>query len=276
MASPKRRMGARGIPKVKSGCQTCKYDSTRPEEAGYLINQNFRIRHKKCDETRPACSQCSSTGRRCDFTPGNHSVTSSLMVLGRRPEVVGLGLLHRPSHMHNLTHIDANHLDYFRLVCARDFALYFESDSWETLLLQAAHREPSIYHAVLAISALSRSNYYPAQVWHDPGYLRSAVEYSMAQYTLAIRTLNERLRASVEDAELAVLASILFINIEAFQGHQHREGLPNFTSTHLHGGLAIVQTLKSQSRKVDHLESALRHFQNHIEQFEAYTRHEKG
>lgn len=37
--------------KVKTGCLTCK------------------IRHKKCDETRPACRHCTSTGRKCDGFP---------------------------------------------------------------------------------------------------------------------------------------------------------------------------------------------------------------
>lgn len=34
--------------KARTGCLTCK------------------IRHKKCDETKPACNRCTSTGRRCD------------------------------------------------------------------------------------------------------------------------------------------------------------------------------------------------------------------
>ena len=178
--------------------------------------------------------------------------------------------------MHSLTHIEANLFDYFRLVCVRDFAIYFERDTWESLLLRSACMEPTIYHAALAISALSRSYYNPTQVWYDPGNTRSALEYSIAQYILAIHTLNQRLKASIEDAELAAMASILFINIEAFQSLQYREGLPNLISIHLHGGLAIVKSLKSQSQKVDHLESALRHFQNHINQFEEYTRFQKG
>ncbi|KAI2613794.1 uncharacterized protein GGS25DRAFT_17386 [Hypoxylon fragiforme] len=40
-------------PKVRTGCITCK------------------IRRVKCDETKPACTRCSSTGRKCDGYDGN-------------------------------------------------------------------------------------------------------------------------------------------------------------------------------------------------------------
>ncbi|KAH9437171.1 hypothetical protein MCOR02_000826 [Pyricularia oryzae] len=45
----KRRPGAWGTSKVRTGCQTCK------------------TRHKKCDEGRPACEQCLTAGWDCDF-----------------------------------------------------------------------------------------------------------------------------------------------------------------------------------------------------------------
>ncbi|KAI1207985.1 uncharacterized protein F4807DRAFT_161118 [Annulohypoxylon truncatum] len=44
--APKRKRASR--PKVRTGCITCK------------------IRRVKCDETKPACTRCTSTGRKCD------------------------------------------------------------------------------------------------------------------------------------------------------------------------------------------------------------------
>jgi len=139
--------------KVKTGCQTCKYDLTRTNYASDLVNQSYRIRHKKCDEARPACSQCSSIGRRCDLIQSNpnYHIRISDIALTQMPRM-GLELV-RPSlpyHMRNLTHAEASHLDYFRLVCARDFALYLVSGPWESLLLRSVHLEPSICHAALA------------------------------------------------------------------------------------------------------------------------------
>ena len=273
MADPKPRMGARGVTKVKTGCQTCKYDLTGTKCAPAVINWHYRIRHKKCDEARPACSQCSSTGRRCDLSQSNsyHHIKNSDKALARMPRM-SLELLrpNLPYHMRNLTHAEASHVDYFRLVCTRDFALCLESGLWESLLLRSVHLEPSICHAALAIAALSKYHYSPTQVWYDPGSTSSAIEFSMLHYNLAIQSLNRRLEKSVQSSELAVLASILFIHVEAFQQFQNSEGFPNLISAHLNGGLAIVHSLKSLSQNIDHFETALDHIRNQIQEFERF------
>jgi hypothetical protein len=274
MSEPKPRMGARGARKVKTGCQTCKYVSTRSKCKPALINQRYRIRHKKCDEARPACFQCSSTGRRCDLSQSKaNQHTNSLNMAPERAPRMNLELL-RPSppyHMRNLTHAEASRFDYFRLVCARDFALCLESAPWENLLLHCVHHEPSIFHAALAIAALSRRYYSPIQIGYDPGNTRSAIEFSMVHYNLAIQTLNRRLDRSIGSSKLAVLASILFIHIEAFQEFQNNEGFPNLISAHLNGGLAIVHNLKSLCQHIDYLETALDHIRNQIEQFDRFS-----
>ena len=38
-----------------------------------------RIRHKKCDETRPSCKNCTKTGRKCDYT--------ALLIPGKTPPI---------------------------------------------------------------------------------------------------------------------------------------------------------------------------------------------
>ena len=176
-----------------------------------------------------------------------------------------------PYHMRNLTYAEVSHFDYFRLVCARDFALCFESVPWESLLLRSVHLEPSICHAALAIAALSRHHYSPTQVWYDPGSTRSTIEFSMVHYNLAIQILNRRLEKSIGSSELALLASILFIHIEAFQIFERSEGFPNMISAHLNGGLAIIRSLKSLSQNINCLETALNHTRNQIEQFELFS-----
>src|ERR1700761_9193893 len=99
---------------------------------------------------------------------------------------------------------DNIHFTYFRTICAPDFTLYFELPIWEGLVLQAATTEPAIYHAALAISALSRIRCHP----DHSGFL-SNLElelFAITQYNLAIRTLNQALDESNRSKELAVLA----------------------------------------------------------------------
>jgi hypothetical protein len=146
-----------------------------------------------------------------------------------------------------------------------------ESASWESLLLRHVHLESSICHAALAIAALSTHHYSPTQAWYDPGSTSSAIEFSIVHYNLAVQILNGRLEGSTGSSELAVLASILFIHIEAFQEYQNSEAFPNLLSAHLKGGLAIVQSLKSLSQNVDYLEAALDHIRNQIQQFEQFS-----
>jgi hypothetical protein len=273
MASTKPRMGARGSTKVKTGCLTCKYDS-RTRCSPTLANRSHRTRRKKCDEARPTCSQCSNTGRRCDFSLGNtnHYSTNSDMALGKRSPMSSQFLRpDLPHHMRKLTHAEASYLDYFRLVCARDFAICFESTGWEKLLLRSVQLEPSIYHAALAIAALSRQQYSPPQAWYYPGSTSSATEFSILHYNLAIQNLNGRLERSIESSRLTLLACILFIHIEAFQNFPGSGTTPTLISAHLNGGIAIAHHLKSLSQNIDYLESALDHIQTQIEQFERFA-----
>ncbi|KAH8650056.1 hypothetical protein BX600DRAFT_474016 [Xylariales sp. PMI_506] len=243
LASKKTRAGARGVSKVKTGCTTCK------------------IRHKKCDESRPSCLQCSSTGRRCEFSL--EIVESAAAVL--RPtskQYHTLVYLDLPpsslaDHMARFTKFEADHINYFRVNCTESWAKYFEDPIWENLVLQFAHIEPSIYHAALAISALTRKYLSGSPFQCDDEHTSaSVVEYSMTQYNQAIQCLNSRLNGSIESMELATLGSILFIHIEWLQS-------TNVTLTkssmrlHLCGGLALVEGLRSACRDADYLESAL-------------------
>lgn len=228
-------------------------------------NHNYRIRHKKCDEALPSCSQCSRTGWSCDL---------GQIIQSQRTKSADLALVQRPNlpeHLRNLTHAEASHFDYFRVVCARDFALCLESAPWEGLLLRSVQQEPSIYHAALAIASLSKYQYHPAQLWYSLGTSSSAAEFSIMHYNMAIHLLNRRLEQSFESSELAILASILFVHIEAFQEVQNSKGYQNLTAVHLAGGLALAHNLKSLSKNIDHLETALNHIQNQIEQFHQYS-----
>ncbi|KAF8857343.1 hypothetical protein BDZ45DRAFT_433268 [Acephala macrosclerotiorum] len=173
------RPGARGIPKVKTGCQTC------------------RIRHKKCDEAKPACFQCVDTQRACDFLslrPNAELSQKPCIELGDRERL---------------------HFDYFKDVCIHEFSLYFEDPMWERIILQIVSTELCMQHAALAIGALSRSQYHPE------GSRHAALEYSTRQYNLAIQTLRRRLDSS-PNYELAVLACLFFIHMEMLQTHGNK------------------------------------------------------
>ena len=175
---------------------------------------NYRIRHKKCDETKPACTPCLKTGRICEFS----SALPQTDRINENGQYLPLKIHQQPGNGSVTRQCDTVHFEYFRLVCAKEFALYFELPPWETTLLRVVHTEPCLHHAALALGALSRSRY-------QPGSLRSLhqstspIEYATTQYSLAIERLNNRLDASSYSYELAVLASIIFIALEVLQEH---------------------------------------------------------
>ncbi|KAH8808971.1 fungal-specific transcription factor domain-containing protein [Xylogone sp. PMI_703] len=204
---------------TKDGCNTCK------------------VRRKKCDETRPACLRCTSTGRICDLltsrptrnsktqTPNHSSSTSPATVTAvtnshaalsvSYPRLNLAAVFSLPSQLAIRSQQESQYFDFFRSRCIRDFSTCCSEYLWKQVILQACSNEPFILHAVLAISALYRSHLQSinqlAQTESNP------VEYSLKQYNLAIQSLRAKLQNGGELRE-AVLACLLFVSIEICQG----------------------------------------------------------
>ncbi len=127
-------------------------------------------------------------------------------------------------------------MEYFQVVCAKEFALLFELPLWETVVLQAASVEPAIYHAALAFACLSRNSYHPTT-----RQVVSHTCFAMRQYGLAIRAIQSRLDRSSRSLELAILASIVFAAVESFFG------IDSKIDMHVRAGLSISRSVSSPS-----------------------------
>ncbi|KAH6957429.1 hypothetical protein DER45DRAFT_569751 [Fusarium avenaceum] len=272
----KTRQGARGIPKVKSGCKTCK------------------TRRKKCDERKPACSRCVQAGWNCDFllvTLHEHTLRYASMA-GTVEASNPPRLLHfvvppwdesvygnscraistLPSHISNLDWLQAGLFDHFQAVCAPEFSLYFQSNIWEGLILQIVYSEPWALKAALSISTLSLNHYAPGQM----KFLAvSLFDYATVFYSQAIIMLNGILGTSANGSYLAVIGAILFVTIEFLQqatvSVYHPQGriARNRAHTHIQGGLAILRY--SQPRQdLEYLREALGLLQYQEQQFNSF------
>ncbi|KAH8598528.1 hypothetical protein B0O99DRAFT_44234 [Bisporella sp. PMI_857] len=102
------------------------------------------------------------------------------------------------------------HMEYFQVVCAGEFSLFFELPAWENIILQGALAEPALHHAALAIGALASGRYHP-NIWQTP----PAIVFSIRHYSMAIQDLYRRLDGSSQSLELAFLASF-FSAISSF------------------------------------------------------------
>ncbi|KAK6072634.1 C6 zinc finger domain-containing protein [Seiridium cupressi] len=122
-------MPRRGIQRLKTGCTTCK------------------IRKIRCDEGRPQCFRCLSTGRRCDgylpAAPGTYS-WSQLLHLETAPIQAALDA-------------EPHIISYFRHVVAPSISGPLDSHLWTSVVMQISSQQAAAKHAVLAISSLYKT-----------------------------------------------------------------------------------------------------------------------
>lgn len=267
-----------------------------------ILRDHFgRIRRKKCDETKPSCLRCTTASFRCDFKVNHAAMTSRhsefpspiaiissknttssrcthhhLSVLSSIPSLHA----HIPSFnpvLHYQEH-ESGLFDYFRVVCAKEFTLYFDEPIWEDLILRLVHHEPFAYHAALAMSGLSKRHYLPSNgtVHTDQGDV-AVHEFATIEYMKAIRLLNDRLSDLHGAGELAILGSIMLVNLEFLLAQEATE-LFAVASTisakiHIDGASGILCHYKQEGRlqtlnNYHAMESALRMLQSQLLQFQ--------
>jgi hypothetical protein len=109
----------------------------------YLIRTNklSRIRRIKCDEEKPSCLRCTSTGRSCDGY-ASHSVANDL-VFQRALQPKGF---RSKKEQHTF--------DYFCHYVVTGLMGYCGSNFWQHIVLQLSQASPAVMHAVLALGAL--------------------------------------------------------------------------------------------------------------------------
>ena len=152
----------------------CIFSNTSPEN---------RVRHKKCDETRPSCINCSSTGRKCDgyaeiqprsershaasvshewqTSEGSENVKGSILKAHVRLPIA----MADPCKIGLSAH-ECFFLDFFRNVGAFDFAGYPIGNFLNVLVRQIGESQPSVKHASIALTSMGHTR---AQAYFDDG-----------------------------------------------------------------------------------------------------------
>ena len=131
------------------------------------------------------------------------------------------------------------HMEYFQVICAGEFSLYFELPAWESIILQGTLAEPALHHAALAIGALTSSRYHPEIRQKPP-----PIAFSIQHYRMAIQDLHCRLDGTSQSLELAVLASVFFGYIESLLGLDSR------VEMHIQAGRAMLENLYTRHNRI--------------------------
>ena len=87
----------------------------------------------------------------------------------------------RYSSARPLLNSEHKHIEYFQVVCVREFSLFFELPAWENIILQGTLAERALHHTALAIGALTSSRYHP-DIWQTP----PAIVFLIRHYSMAI------------------------------------------------------------------------------------------
>ncbi|KAJ5807799.1 hypothetical protein N7474_009068 [Penicillium riverlandense] len=223
----------------RTGCRTC------------------RIRRVKCDEDRPVCQRCCSTGRVCDGyeVPSAATRETAQKYKGKRllqPQILGNKndkiLSINDSYGLDLSAAESTSFDFFRCQSAREIPGYFISSVWEQLVLQLSHREPCILHAAVAVGAMHRfSRGQCPSLLTGSNSLEPANAFAIRQYVKSLNHLRSRLAGSPNEScgVVALAACLLFICLEMLQGNRPA------AVAHLRTGLRILSGLHVQFLKLD-------------------------
>ncbi|KAL5364929.1 hypothetical protein BJX96DRAFT_188195 [Aspergillus floccosus] len=216
-------------PRGRTGCLTC------------------RIRRIKCDEARPACSRCTSTGRSCDGyeleSPiiRNHAMKRK----GKRPLQpqklatdcsTSLISPNRPGLFPRLSLPEGQGFAFFRQHTAYEIPGMFKSPHWEQLVLQLSHCEPCVLHAAVAVGIMHRNSKGRCPSLQDRHMFDVGSPFAVRQYIKSINCLRKRLDGPSDSqcGQIALITSLLFISFEMLQGN--RPG----AMIHLQKGLRIL------------------------------------
>ncbi|CAK7234064.1 hypothetical protein SEUCBS140593_008812 [Sporothrix eucalyptigena] len=192
-----RRLGGR---KDRTGCITCK------------------IRRVKCDEEKPACRRCTSTGRKCDGYAHIVSRTQDTLLCVRPRQLMGSGVPTTNSDEHAA-------FQFFAHAGASSLAGFTDIAFWTRLVPQYAQADAAVYHASVAVGALLMRI---AGVPGVPGNQNG--QYTRQLTLLAVERQNRAIQSTLHDlvarstttrqpAGHAVRLLLLFC-IEALQGRE--------------------------------------------------------
>ncbi|PWY88570.1 hypothetical protein BO94DRAFT_556022 [Aspergillus sclerotioniger CBS 115572] len=179
-----------------------------------------RKRRVKCDETRPNCERCSSTGRKCD------GYGSSPRSFDRAHPQLPLLSLTRLNHA--ATEREVRSLQFFYEKTVPSLAGYCGSEFWGRLVMQVSQHEIPVWHALVALGALHEN----FEKMPGFGLVRAGYDtFALQEYLKAIRALlgpaDSLLPASSNYAappggltvDVCLISCILFVCFEILSSH---------------------------------------------------------
>ncbi|KAF7958871.1 hypothetical protein EAE96_002400 [Botrytis aclada] len=189
-------------PKTKTGCVT--------------------FRRVKCDEGRPSCQRCASTGRKCDGYVEESSDSPASSNSDFCDYEASTVLTQSPSSSVILTSDREREAFYFFVNMTAPMMGGFGKEScWSEMIPRAAHHEPAIRHAVIALGALHHSKERSFRSTLSNNMLSFAEQqFPLLEYNRAIKCLVEPFAKNEPQAmDVCLINCVLFSAFEMMQGN---------------------------------------------------------
>ncbi|KAL2072929.1 hypothetical protein VTL71DRAFT_10253 [Oculimacula yallundae] len=204
----------RSLGRATTGCITCK------------------IRRVKCDERKPSCRRCTSTGRKCDgYAPAKP--TSARYGTSRTLAYSPL----QPAPNQDICGSDSQYFDFFRSYALQDLSIVFDATYWNRFILQACHYEPAIKHAAIAVGSLYEQFRF-RDAW-TVKYTLSEDNPALKHYLKAISLILHN-DGSEHASRVALIVCVMFISFENMRGYS------GAALRHIDGGIRILQQLQAK------------------------------
>lgn len=207
-----------------------------------LLADRPRIRKVKCDEARPACHRCTSTGRICDgygvwgggsrpFQP--HHLTTSLT---RVPS---------PAYILEMGEEGVPYFEWFKCRTAIKLPASFRSGFWDQLVFQVVQSEPAVLYAVLALSCLHMDGHFDTCGYRKTiCRARQGDRLVLQYYVKAIEHLQPHFNAQGDRSfRVTLMTCLIFACVDLLRSH--------FDTARSHVGNAI-QLLRQAGLVVEH------------------------
>ncbi|KAF4949056.1 hypothetical protein FGADI_9165 [Fusarium gaditjirri] len=183
----------------------------------------FRKRRIKCDEAKPECNKCSSTGRSCEgygIWGGGHTATAN------HKACAALSIYQPSSFPVALSQQQLEAFSHFQQYLTKKIPGVFESGFWSKLVIQASVQEPAVLHSTIALAAFQSGD----------------VGLALDNYNRAIINLRQHLKCNTKYAlRLTLISCMLFICLELVRGDRKASEI------HLQNGLRLLSDLKSRT-----------------------------
>ena len=158
----------------------------------------------KCDEAKPECHRCTSTGRTCD---GYESESAGCHELIQSVDIVSS--VFKSSQ-------ERRAFQFFQERTSQQISALSESELWTRTILQALFTDPSIRCAVVAFGSLHEG-------YEKTGNTNGiADEFALKQYNAAIRHHIDNLsglQTNLDKVDNYIASCMIFVCIEILQGH---------------------------------------------------------